>query len=479
MASEKSVWDQEIVRSYLETASRVSPPARVSLQDFTEATHKFFIKFPIDTASVKTHVKQGKDKQKLINQINSAYPVIHERCVPFLASFIHHKKTHGTAIEKSLYENMDLVSFVDRLLRKRPVTFFAKYDQYLLRDGKAGKGGFEKIGSPGEVPPLCLKDYLSYDEMKVSALLSVSSESFFINDGSRKNKGVPGKPGSFQEEGVIAGMVGARLKKAGYMEWQDCIVTWEQNKKINGYGSHEGTPHLQHIWSRLWGGPLPEWSSVATGGDKFFEVSKKLYVNVEVYKKRMQLAAETLLAEAKYRATAKGLKAYIHVVGLGLGVWRACHEQDAMFVDAWGEALKVMDTSQIAHVDFSWIGSDSCLGVGNGEIFPGTNVTIHFSKRSLHDTVPSGTLLVVNYAWDGNSLPGNEYWIGKLCSTGDGAAACSSGVADLHNVHINSNVSGANLHIAGSWGIMHIGEYAKKFLSTSRAQEHTDKKQKI
>ncbi|XP_068217526.1 uncharacterized protein [Palaemon carinicauda] len=460
----EEIWDPEVVRPYLEAASKASPPAEVTLEKFKEASYKFNIPFPVNTARISILIKQGKNQAKLTEHINSTHPVIHENCVPFLAAFLHFKKNHGTTVEKSLYQEMDLISFVDRLLCKRPVTFFAKNDQYLLRDRTRGSGGFEKIGTNEERPPLCLKDYLSYDEIKVSALVSVSSESSFINNGSRRNKGVPGNPGTFQEDGVIVGMVGARLKKVGFMEWQDCMVTGKQNRKELGYGSLDGPPRLQHIWSRLWGSPLPEWRSVTPGDEKFLEVDKN-YLNIEVYKKRMQLGAETLLAEAKSRARAKGQQAYIHVVGLGLGVWRASHEQDAMFVDAWGDALKVMDTTDIAHVDFSWIGATTCLGVGDGEIFPGTQVVIHFSKRSLHDPVPSGTLLVVNYAWDGNSLPGNEYWIGKLASTGDGAAACSSGVAELHNVHINSNVCGTNLHVAGSFGIMHIGKYSEKYLS--------------
>lgn len=356
---------------------------------------------------------------------------------------------------------MSLLGLVDRLLLKRPVTFFGRDDQYLLRDGTHGRGGFEKIGSEQEVPPLCLKEYLSYDEVKLSALLSVSSYSFFINDGSRRNKGVPGQVGSFQESGVIVGMVGARLKKADFMEWQDCVVTPKQNIRQRGYGPPGEREHLQHLWARLWGMTLPLWE--ATGaGEAFLEVNKTTRLNVAAYKARMQLAAETLLAEAKSKTKAAGLKAYVHVVGLGLGVWRASPQQDALFVDAWGAAIKESDVTHVAHIDFSWIGAEACHGVRDGEVFPGTKVVVHFSKRSLHDPVPRGTLLVVTYAWDGNSLPGNEYWVGKLSSTGDGAAACSSGVAELHNTHINPNVRGANLHVAGPWGVMHVAEYASR-----------------
>ncbi|KAK3873609.1 hypothetical protein Pcinc_021392 [Petrolisthes cinctipes] len=455
------------VLDYLKEARTVTPPPPTTdLKHFMEASESFPGAFPINTARVKTHLKKGRSAERLTDHINSAYPLLHQRCLPLFAAFLHYKKTQGNTVERAVYSDLDLVGLVDRLLRKRPFTFFGRDDQYQLRDGTRGRGGFDKIGTKQEMAPLKLYDYLSYDEMKLSALLSVSSYSYFVNDGNRTNKGVPGKVGSFQEEGVIVGMVGARMKKKERMEWEDCLVTPTQNTQDRGYGSGQaGAVKLQHLWARMWGKTLPLWQDISPGDNAFMEVNKNTYLNISVYKSRMQLTAEALLAEAGARAKAMGKKAYVHVVGLGLGVWRASPHQDAMFVDAWGDALKISDTSFIGHVDFSWIGADKCQGVGNGQVFPGTSVILHFSRRALHELVPPGTLLVDSFAWDGNSLPGNEYWIGKLSSTGDGAAACSSGVAELHNVHINPRVCGTNLHVVGPWGVQHVAQYATSVLS--------------
>ena len=59
--------------------------------------------------------------------------------------------------------------------------------------------------------------------------------------------------------------------------------------------------------------------------------SKKLkrieYFNKHVYDQRIRITAETFLMEANHRAKVAGKKAYVHVVGLGLGVWRIMNRQ--------------------------------------------------------------------------------------------------------------------------------------------------------
>ena len=46
------------------------------------------------------------------------------------------------------------------------------------------------------------------------------------------------------------------------------------------------------------------------------------------YERRVRLTAETLLAEANARAASEGKRAYVHVVGLGLGVWKLLSSQN-------------------------------------------------------------------------------------------------------------------------------------------------------
>lgn len=58
---------------------------------------------------------------------------------------------------------------------------------------ESGYGGFDDIGTDNEKSLLVLKDYISYDEMKISALMATCSPTRAINDGDRHNKGLKSK----------------------------------------------------------------------------------------------------------------------------------------------------------------------------------------------------------------------------------------------------------------------------------------------
>merc|ERR1712087_810051 len=108
--------------------------------------------------------------------------------------------------------------FLDRLARKRAVVFWGPHDTCILRDGRRSDRLQQRHWSDFFGP-----EYLSYDELMISALCGISSPTHFINSGDRHNEGdVAANFGAddcdFPKQGVFMGLVGARFEKTGVME---------------------------------------------------------------------------------------------------------------------------------------------------------------------------------------------------------------------------------------------------------------------
>merc|ERR1711871_1139710 len=108
-------------------------------------------------------------------------PVLHSKVFSLIEDFISIKRHHGTQVERNLYRDLGVVDVVDRMIQKRPLAFLNSVDQFRLKSGESGAGGFDLIGTDQEFNPLLLKNLQSYDEMQLSALLSMSTPTFFIN----------------------------------------------------------------------------------------------------------------------------------------------------------------------------------------------------------------------------------------------------------------------------------------------------------
>jgi len=155
---------------------------------------------------------------------------------------------------------------------------------------------------------------------------------------------------------------------------------------------------------------------------------------------------EPFMLDADRRAAAAGRRAYVHLVGLGLGAWGLHDAQGALMVDAYADILSTLKLPHVDTIDFSYFPDNVCQcgGASSGNVFvsavPETRPTIVFSRRNPAEPLPPSPeplLLVAMYAWDGNSYPGNEYWVGSLSASGDPAAACCSTITLLQNPEVN------------------------------------------
>ncbi|CAG2059423.1 unnamed protein product [Timema podura] len=494
---------------YLKDCAKVVSPSNIVLGELIKTSEEFPIKFPVQGVRCTEILKQEDITDRALeDHANSAYPLLHESALYLFTEFLDHKRNYGTATEKAVYDKMGVVDLVQRLLEKRAVTFYGKRDKYLLISGNKGEQSWEYVGKDHgeEKPPLVLEQVLSYDEMKLSALLSVSSHSTFINDGNRHNKGEPSSPKDLQRHGVIVGLIGTRLSRPNYMEWQEIVVTKHQNVEFNGYGhppadakdTANGARALTSLnrWRKVWSDfygiapHLPTYEELSEKIESLSAEDQARYLKLPgntgifdngIFKKRLSVSLDTLLLEAEHRAAERNTTAYIHVVGIGLGVWKCSKHQEEVFLEAFADCLARLQPglSHVSDINFAWFNEKTCGGTSHGQTFrtrdSDSHIRIFFSKRPPHERLSDprdvGKLLVVSYAWDGNALPGNEFWVKKLASSGDPAAACSTQVAELHNPHINRKVVGTNLHIASpSLGVLHLADYVTKKLAEARSK---------
>lgn len=349
--------------------------------------------------------------------------IAHSRFPDLVQQFLVHKIRHGTEVERSVYARLSWREEISRLISKRPLVFMGSADLTVLRNGEDignSARAWDRVGTTQETlnDHLRLEDYLSYDEMMLSALLGVSGPSYFVNKGDRYNAAVPGQSGTFEERGVIIGLVGARFERPDHME-STYILPPVAKSRMH--------PDLLRIWQEFLGiGPT-------TPGTTF---------NSLAYQARIRISAEMLLFEAQRRALVVGKKAYVYVVGLGLGVWQITNEQSRLYVEVFTEAIKDHGArlAELGTVEFAWLDTTFAERQKMRDTAQAHGIDVVFSKRNPASKLKAekaDQLLVLSYAWDSNSFPGNEYWIHSLVASGDPAAACMSTIAELHNPVIN------------------------------------------
>lgn len=413
----------------------------LTFQNLCQASDVFSIAtktaFPVQANRIKALGGADKEKQlQIVHHAQKTRIILAAESFTAMQSFLDYKKSSGSTIEKSLYDNMTIDDFIDRLITKRPLMFMTAQDQYLLRNGTTGAGGFETIGTPQEKAPLILRDYLSYQEMQFASLISISTPTYFINNGNRYNRGVPQRDGNFEAEGVFVGMVGTRFEKADLMESEHMLIKPGQGKKRGP---------LNVIWQKLYATSFVSYEKLLDDETERFVrlADHATYFDTAIYKKRLELIIAPFLADANERGKQANKKIYCHITGLGLGVWKIDKDtQTKLLIESYLELFTTHAYPYIADLDFSYFdepGKSTYSTYAQTLNFPKT-ITIHFSYRNPADKLTgdnAGKLLIAQYAWDGNAYPGNEYWAGMLSASGDPAAASCSTIAELQNPLIN------------------------------------------
>ncbi|KAI1328349.1 hypothetical protein F5Y16DRAFT_369475 [Xylariaceae sp. FL0255] len=389
------------------------------LRDLTNG----LLEFPIESNSVFQLSPETVKADARATRI-----VVHPRFPDLVQKFLNHKRLHGSNVEKGFYHsNWTWRDQVRRLLEKRPLQFLTGGDHTMGRDMLTYGSitdEWDRVGTDSEIENHYVKlaEYLSYDEIMLSSLLGVSGPSQFWNDGSRNNCGVRATQGAFEPRGIIMGLVGARFER------KDCMDSIYILKPVKNPRQH---PELTEIFLDFFG---------------CREIrNPSLHFDEEVYKRRIHITAEILLIESNERAKEVNKKAYVYVVGLGLGVWAYGDQtrQSELYCHAFfetiaklGDSLTHVRTIEFAYIDRPYDWATNTYQSPNRQ----NKIKLIFSNRNPAAKLSEdeqGDLLCLSYAWDGNSFPGNEYWGGGLAGSGDPAAACMSTISHLHNPMVN------------------------------------------
>jgi len=454
------------VATFIERMEKESSEHTVTFEEIIQNTNDLNEKLRLEIPTRENRIEYLIEnnmvtKEKIADQCTNTRVFTSPKVLKLMEDFLELKREYGTKIEKEVYKDLTVKSFCTRLLTNRPIIFLNSSDMHMRRDGMGSSGGFDKIGTNKESKELSLKDYISYDEMCIGALLGVSCPINFINSGARNNCARMGGKGSFEPEGVICGMVGARFERYCRMESIFCHVDKDSNKNNEWapYGANAdyttSRGRLMKLWANFYGMEhFPDYKEAKEDTSEDFFTLKYGYgfFNKRVYQMRMRISIDAFLLEANERAGKAGKKAYVVLVGLGLGMWMRTKVQTDFLLEAHADALRELHLPNIAVVNFCWFPTPENpkqrYGLNSGEDFKGgagNDINIVFSKADPSQKLKGDYLLVTEFAWDSNAYVGNEYWAGQLAASGDPAAACSCPIPQQMNPLVNPNVSGRTL----------------------------------
>lgn len=138
-------------------------------------------------------------------------------------------------------------------------------------------------------------------------------------------------------------MIGPRLHRSNAVEYQEIVITETQNIKEKGFGLTIKNS-IPQLFAEFYGEKSLNYKEILkkmeTHKGRYADLLKGYIFDNILYYKRLTVSIDTLLGEANARAKSSSKLAYVHIVGIGLGVWKISPHQDELFMDTFAKRIQ-------------------------------------------------------------------------------------------------------------------------------------------
>lgn len=417
-----------------------------------------------------------ENKETLVEMAKTTRPFISKELWDLLEEFMEFMRNLPDpegGNYRAVYDGMSPAELIKRLLTKRPIVFYKGDSNVLRNDPKKLYPGrharWNEVARTLEKERTdwpYLREYISYDEILLSAYVSMSTPTYFVSDGSLKApESISTK--LFVPQGILCGLVGARLTKWGFMEHRFVFPRDEDNSNFDDVHLSDAF-WIKNVYAHAFPeGKIPTMSEISKNKKPY----EKIYVdgiNVVYFKKRLALTVQPFIEEAAQRGREKNQLVVASVPPIGAGVWSGGIGSKIiinMIVtvvleyldDSFDlknlenlQAIFLPETDSEVYSNFRHCKQISSIKLNTADnslevTFKGNHkvLTIFNQFRYVAQLLPEkfkSCLIVAGFAWDGNSYPGNEYWKDSFGSFDPQAILCSY-LGQFQNPEVNIDLA--------------------------------------